>query len=268
VQGFWKNLLLKWRLLLVAFGLLIFILFIPTLASWSDRIVLPALSNMNIFSITSQLVTLTDDMISETDKLKGQVEKAGQSLSALDDQKRLLDAQIATSGSIQTELGKQLDGNISAREKMEQILSRQADTYQITSNVASTASAISGQMNSTISHLQDVANTTGQIGENSNQVNGLLDQLLAELSQSEKNFRFLGHITSLLDSLQRLIGIHLPFPRGTQQEPPTGGEPSPVKKIVNGVTGLPKQIISGTERSKQGQTEEKDKKGLLDFLLP
>jgi hypothetical protein len=268
VHDFWKNIWQKWKIMFILIGLFIFVLLIPTLASWSDRVVLPALSKMNIFSITSQLVTLTDHMISETDQLKGQVDKAGHSLSALDEQKQLLAAQIETSGAVQTELDKQLNGNISAREKMKQILSRQANTYKVTSNVASTAAQISGQMNSTISHLRDVADTTGQIGDNSKHLNGLLDQLLAELSQSEKNFRFIGRITSLLDSLQRTIGIHLPFPRGSRQDPSGNGQGSPVKKIVDGVTGLPKQIISGPDLSKQGQTDQKDNKGLLDLLLP
>lgn len=117
-------------------GLLLVLLSMPFLSGFSDHVLLTSLSKYNIFQITKDLVGLTDRMIDETEALEDQVKQAGQSLGVLDRQLTLADQQIRINQGIRSELESQLQGNISARDKMEEILIRQKETSALTGQVS------------------------------------------------------------------------------------------------------------------------------------
>jgi hypothetical protein len=198
-------------------------------------------------------------MISETAKLQKEVSKAGNSLSALDRQDALLSSQIQTSRGIQMELEQQLNGNVEARGNMGQILSKETDTFQLTSTVSTRANQITNQMGTTLSHLKNVESSAGSIASNSQNLNHLLDQLLSELAQSERNFHFIGRIPRLLDNLENQIGLNLPIPRSPQKNT----SHSPLNQTTDDATKLPQILLPQPDR--QGKT---DNQNLLNLLLP
>lgn len=200
-------------------GLLLVLLSMPFLSGFSDHVLLASLSKYNIFQITKDLVGLTDRMIDETEALEDQVKQAGQSLGVLDRQLTLADQQIRINQGIRSELESQLQGNISARDKMEEILIRQKETSALTGQVSARTNEISGQMEQVIGDLGNVAAVTGDIGKNSQQLHPLMDDLMVELNKSYDNLRFIRRIVEWLDDLKRKIGLS-----GSGSGQTTGGE--------------------------------------------
>ncbi|MFD1443579.1 hypothetical protein [Thermoactinomyces vulgaris] len=200
-------------------GLLLVLLSMPFLSGFSDHVLLTSLSKYNIFQITKDLVGLTDRMIDETEALEDQVKQAGQSLGVLDRQLTLADQQIRINQGIRSELESQLQGNISARDKMEEILIRQKETSALTGQVSARTNEISGQMEQVIGDLGNVAAVTGDIGKNSQQLHPLMDDLMVELNKSYDNLRFIRRIVEWLDDLKRKIGLS-----GSGSGQTTGGE--------------------------------------------
>ena len=200
-------------------GLVIILLSMPFLSGFSDHVLLTSLSKYNIFQITQDLVGLTDQMIHETETLEAQVKEAGKALGVLDQQLKLADQQIRINQGIRSELELQLQGNISARDKMEQILTRQKETASLTGQVSSQTGEISGQMDQVIQDFGMVAAVTGDIGENSKQLHPLMDDLMGELNKSYDNLRFIRRIVEWLDDIKDRIGLH-----GSGSGKMTGGE--------------------------------------------
>lgn len=200
-------------------GLLLVLLSMPFLSGFSDHVLLTSLSKYNIFQITKDLVGLTDQMIDETEALEDQVKQAGRSLGVLDQQLTLAEQQIRINQGIRTELESQLQGNISARDKMEQILIRQKETSSLTGQVSARTNEISGQMEEVIGDFGNVAAVTGDIGKNSQQLHPLMDDLMVELNKSYDNLRFIRRIVEWLDDLKGKIGLN-----GSGSGPTTGGE--------------------------------------------
>lgn len=200
-------------------GLVIILLSMPFLSGFSDHVLLTSLSKYNIFQITQDLVGLTDQMIHETETLEAQVKEAWKALGVLDQQLKLADQQIRINQGIRSELELQLQGNISARDKMEQILTRQKETASLTGQVSSQTGEISGQMDQVIQDFGMVAAVTGDIGENSKQLHPLMDDLMGELNKSYDNLRFIRRIVEWLDDIKDRIGLH-----GSGSGKMTGGE--------------------------------------------
>ena len=215
MKKLWNRLNLKAGLI----GLLLILVSMPFLSGFSDHVLLTSLSKYNIFQITQDLVGLTDRMIDETEALEDQVKQAGQSLGVLDQQLKLADQQIRINQGIRSELELQLQGNISARDKMEQILVRQKETSSLTEQVSSKAGQISGQMDQVVQDFGNVAAVTGDIGENSKQLHPLMDELMNELNKSYDNLRFIRRIVEWLDDIKDKIGLN-----GSESEKVTGGE--------------------------------------------
>lgn len=215
MKKLWNRLNLKAGLI----GLLLILVSMPFLSGFSDHVLLTSLSKYNIFQITQDLVGLTDRMIDETEALEDQVKQAGQSLGVLDQQLKLADQQIRINQGIRSELELQLQGNISARDKMEQILVRQKETSSLTEQVSSKAGQISGQMDQVVQDFGNVAAVTGDIGENSKQLHPLMDELMNELNKSYDNLRFIRRIVEWLDDIKDKIGLN-----GSESEMVTGGE--------------------------------------------
>lgn len=215
MKKLWNRLNLKAGLI----GLLLILVSMPFLSGFSDHVLLASLSKYNIFQITQDLVGLTDRMIDETEALEDQVKQAGQSLGVLDQQLKLADQQIRINQGIRSELELQLQGNISARDKMEQILVRQKETSSLTEQVSSRAGQISGQMDQVVQDFGNVAAVTGDIGENSKQLHPLMDELMDELNKSYDNLRFIRRIVEWLDDIKDKIGLN-----GSESEKVTGGE--------------------------------------------
>lgn len=204
----WNN-----RQFVIVMALVIsFLVASPTLAKWSDESVLPSLSSLNIFELTRNLVNETDGMIKDTDQLQKEVAKASKTLDALNQQNQLLTSQVQTNQGIQQELNKQLDGNVKARELMEQILVREEKTLQFSKQVADQSNKITGQMDDTVQSLSKVANETGSVGSNTQKLKHQVDLLLVQLDQSVNNFRFIARITDALRYLKPKINLPLPIP--------------------------------------------------------
>lgn len=209
MKRIWKN----WQITIIVTLIISFLVASPALAKWSDRKVLPSMSSLNIFELTRNLVNETDGMIRDTIQLQNEVTQASLTMEALKQQNRLLTSQIHINQGIQKELDIQLAGNIKARELMEQILNRQEKTLQLTKQVSEQTSTITGQMDSTVQSLHEVAKETGHIGKNTQQLNRLTDLLLVQLDQSIKNFRFIARITDAIRKLKPKPGIPLlPIP--------------------------------------------------------
>jgi len=244
----------------------LFTLATPTLAAWSDHHVLQSVSSMNIFTLVENLSGMTDQMISDTAGLAQEVESAGKKLDALKEQEKLVASQLITHRGVHQELKRQLNGNIEAREWMNRILSRERRTYELTGQVSSLSSTISGQMSETINHLKNVSGGTVAVAHSTAKMNGQMDSLLNELDQSVDNFRFISRITEALRFLERKTGLDLPLPRDSEPNNPDPQPASPRPKKVLPRPSVPLPDLLGPLKPKS--KSDKDSSGLLDFLLP
>ncbi|MBA4494499.1 hypothetical protein ACFO25_18815 [Paenactinomyces guangxiensis] len=252
----------KWKITIIIAIVTSFSVAAPAFARWSDQTLLPSLASYNIFGLTRDLVGQTDEMLHDTKQLQNEVAQASDTLDALDKQNQLLSSQIQTNRSIQSELNQQLAGNVKARELMKQILDREEKTYSFTKKVAAQANQITVQMNTSVNQLGHVAENTGAIGENTRKLNGQMDDLLVQLDQSVKNFRFIARITDALSYLEKKTGLDLPVPR----------QPNDDKKNGTPLLPLPEKPVEGILDSllpnKKEPNRAEEDKGLLDLLLP
>jgi hypothetical protein len=212
----------------------------PTLAKWSDEIVLPNMADYNIFGLTSDMVQRTNGMLTDTEKLASEVNKANSTLDGLKRQDQLLAQQVSTNQSIQHELDQQLAGNVRARELMNAILTRERQTALLTTQVAVSSDQLTNQMVQVVQHLGKVADNTGQVAHTSGSLNNRLDLLLAELDRSIYNFRYVALVPQAIDYLKKQLGIDLPDPRN--EEPPPSKplvDPKPVEDIIKRVIPKP-----------------------------
>jgi hypothetical protein len=193
----------------------------------------------------------------------------------LDRQVEALSSQIQTHDGIKNQLGKQLAGNIKARELMHQILSREKTTLDLTGKAAERGNNITAQMEESLGHLAQVSQQTGTIATRTKTMNGQMDELLAELDQSIRNFHFVGKLTSSLDSLKQLLrrttGIDLPIPRGSGSNSSHSNQPDS-NSSGSGSNGLLQPILPAPVPiplpGSSGGTGSSNNGGLLNNLLP
>ncbi|GGE27118.1 hypothetical protein GCM10011571_31660 [Marinithermofilum abyssi] len=248
----------KWKVALVVGVGAFFIAATPTLAKWSDDVVLPSLADYNIFGLTSDLVDQTGDMLDDTRKLESEVSKAESAMAGLDRQNTLLKQQIETNESINKELNGQLNGNIVARELMKQILSREGKTADLSKQIASTGDEVTGQMITTVNHMGKVADHTGQLNNTTGQLNNRMDVLLAELDKSIRNFRFVSRIPLAIRYLEDKFGVDLPVvPRDSNSD-----NQNPVDKVKKPVD----DVLDGLPPDRNKNSEDNDSGGLSDWI--
>ncbi|MBN2911054.1 hypothetical protein JQC72_16295 [Polycladomyces sp. WAk] len=229
----------------------------PTLAKWSDKIVLPNMADYNIFGLTSDMVQRTNGMLADTEKLATEVNKANATLDGLKRQDQLLAHQVNTNQSIQHELDQQLSGNVRARELMNAILTRERQTALLTTQVAVSGNQLTDQMIQVVSHLGKVADNTGQVARTSGDLNSRMDILLAELDRSIHNFRYIALVPQAIDFLKKQLGIDLPKPRN-DGPPPSKPlvDPKPVEDVIKRV--IPKHPSDSDDPPDSPGNELKD----------
>lgn len=253
----------KWKVALLVGLLAFFVAATPTLAKWSDTIVLPGLARYNIFGLTNDLVDRTGGMLEDTKKLEGEVAKAEEALEGLKRQNQLLNEQIETNHLIKKELDNQLAGNVGARELMQEILKREKRTVKLIEQTAVRAEQVKEQMIDIVGQLGFVAENTGEVANTTAKMNQRMDTLLAELDTSVHNFRLLAKIKggietvkNILDeTLKRTAGSILPSPEKSGKS--SGGSAEESRKE--------KTAVPSPKETKQ--EEEKSGGGLLRRLL-
>ncbi|WP_047150767.1 hypothetical protein [Aneurinibacillus tyrosinisolvens] len=262
-------------------------------ASINEKKMMSAMHELDIIGLTDELVGLTGNMLDDTNNLSGKIGEVGHSLSMLDVQKDELSKQVQTNGEIIGQLDKQLELNKEARGLMQQILSIQGETQQLTTNVAGQASTATGQVVKTADQLAGVGTTTGQMNASTVKLSNQLDQLNHELGLAADSFRLVGKLTALLNALPIPVGDTVRSVANTAQKTvqnagktvndlvknPTdvnktaGNVGKTVNDTVSGVTDtvgkvLP-GVIGGNKQKEPGQgTENKqeESKGLLPGL--
>jgi hypothetical protein len=239
----------RWKIALGVGIAAIMIAAAPTLAKWSDEIVLPNMAEYNIFGLTSDMVQRTNGMLTDTEKLSTEVNKANTTLDGLKRQDQLLAHQVSTNQSIQHELDQQLAGNVQARGLMNAILTRERQTAILTTDVAVSGDQMTNQMVQVVLHLGKVADNTGQVARTSASLSDRMDLLLAALDQSIYNFRYVALVPQAIDYLKKQLGIDLPDPRSDR--------PSTSKPLVNTkpVQDTIKQVIPKTSSVQNGSSE-------------
>jgi SMC interacting uncharacterized protein involved in chromosome segregation len=241
--------------------------------------------------MTDELVGLTGTMLEDTSQLSDKVGQVGGHLASLDVQKEELAKQVQTNGAIAGQLDKQLALNIEARDLMQQILSVQGQTSQLTNQVAAEALSATGQVIKTTNQLAGVGETTGELNNSTSALSGRLDALIRELDASADSFRFVGRITKLLNMLPVNVGDTARGVLGTAGKTVQDvvKEPLNVKKqvdnvgktvndTVNGVTDTLGKALrrpndtsqqkepSANEQKKDNGDKENNNKGLLPGL--
>ncbi|MFC4077734.1 hypothetical protein [Salinithrix halophila] len=252
------------KAILAVSALIVLLVSSPTLARWSDRVVLPVLAENNIFGLTSDLAGRTGEMVDDTRQLEGEVIEAEQAMGGLDRQNSLLKQQIQTNTSIQSELDDQLSGNIEARERMEAILKRERKTLALSSRAADKGGTVTEQMVQTVSNLGAVAENTGWVGNTTARLNKRTDVLLSELDKSVDNFRSVALLTHSLRSVENLLGLDAPLPRDKNSANPPLDE-----KLKNTTGNLLNENPKPEDSKKTGRKENKKAgDGIVEPLLP
>jgi hypothetical protein len=175
-------------------------------ASINEKKMMSIMHELDIIGLTDELVGLTGGMLDDTNGLSGKIGEVGHHLSALDVQKEELAKQVESNGVVIAQLDKQLELNKEARGLMQQILSIQGQTQQLTTNVVQQASSATGQVINTTSQLGGVGTTTGQMNGATVMLSNQLDQLNHELGLAADSFRLVGKLTALLNKLPIPVG--------------------------------------------------------------
>jgi hypothetical protein len=175
-------------------------------ANINEKKMMDTLHGLDIFGLTDELVGLTGGMLDDTDSLSGKINQVGHHLAMLDVQKDELSKQVEQNNLINNQLGKQLALNKEARGLMQQILSVEGQTGQLTAQVGSQAIAATSQVIKTTDQLAGVGSTTGEMNGSTAKLSNQLDELNQQLGLAADSFRFIGRLTTLLNQLPIPVG--------------------------------------------------------------
>jgi|GEM_PF-6616321 len=162
-----------------------------------EREMITTAHHLDIFGLTNELVDVTNSMMSDTAELSQKMGEVGYHLSMLDVQKAELAKQVITNDVINDQLTKQLLLNKEARELMQNILTLQGNTANLTSQVVMDTTTVTNQVMQSADYLTDVAVTTGSLSKETNLLMRKLDELNGELDVSAESFRFVGRLSKL-----------------------------------------------------------------------
>lgn len=174
----------------------------------------PDLLKNNIFALIDQMSGTTDGLLANTGALHQQIQQVEGQLGELGQQDQIVSQQLQTTQQLQQALSTQEDLTRNGVSLMQQIMSREEVSVSLTHQVATQAQQMSGAVQGNVQALNHVLSSLAASNTASEQMNSKMDQLLAELSDAEDNFKVFGQLNSILNSLHlqlpKLPSVNLP----------------------------------------------------------
>jgi hypothetical protein len=164
----------------------------------------------NLFSLIGNLNTTTSQVLNNTSALHKQVNGVANQLAELNTQSNILQQQLQTSDDLASQLNTQVQLTNHGVSLMQQILQRQIQTESLTRTLASNSTQLQGTVQQSAETLGELQGAMQGSLNQSLQLHNQMGSLLNEMSVSEDEFKFFGHVKKLLslpsNVLQQLLG--------------------------------------------------------------
>lgn len=194
---------------------------------------LAGLAKNNLFSLVGSLSGTTNQMLANTKALSNQVEQVQSKLGQLNQQNQILTEQTQTSNDLSAQLQTQISLTNNGISLMHQILQQEQDTKIVTNQLAGNSNQLAGQIRENSPVLQKLVGSLQVSAQESNTLYGQLDQLLAQLSDSEQEFRLFGQLNQLLPGLSNALGSLSSL--GNTLHSQSGNSSQPLSGLTNGL---------------------------------
>lgn len=163
-------------------------------------------SPKNLFALIAQLNGTTNQMLANTEELHEQVQQVQGKLGELSAQELILQKQMQTGNELAEALDTQEQLTGTGVALMGQILDREKQSVQITDQVSQQADQLAQHVAQNAATLQQLAGPLNTSASESEELNGQMDQLLAELRKSQDTFKLFGTLDDILHNPLDLPG--------------------------------------------------------------
>lgn len=155
----------------------------------------------NLFSMLHELTGTTDQILAHTQSLHQEVEKVQTKLGQMHEQEAVLAQQKQTGEQLARELARQEELTAQGVSLMGNILEREKQSAVITKTVAGQVAALTHDVGRNADLLGQMVDPLEQSRQQSERLNGQLDELLREMGRSQQSFQLFGKAKDLLSKL-------------------------------------------------------------------
>jgi ABC-type transporter Mla subunit MlaD len=178
------------------------------------------LMSHNLFALIDEMSGTTSQLMENTNALHQQITQVEGQLGQLYAQDQIVSKQLQTTQQLAQALSTQEDLTQNGVSLMQQIMTREQKSVALTHQVADQAIQMTGTVQQNVGTLQQLLAALSLSNQESAAMNGKMDALLSELSNSENNFKFFGQLNNLLSKLH----VHLPSIPSLPSLPVLGGK--------------------------------------------